>query len=292
MAEAKLILDAKATLGEGPIWDVRESVLWWIDINECRLHRFDPATGNNETYDIGQRVGTVVPRTSGGLMLAVQNGFASYDPTTQDLEIIADPEADLPQNRFNDGKCNPAGQFWAGTLELVEEDMTAGTLYCLYPDFRVESRVPDVGISNGIVWTSDKTKMYFIDSPTRRVDAFDYDNETGEISNRRTAIALPEGIGFPDGMTIDSEDKLWVALWAGWGVARFDPTTGELLEKIDVQASQVTACAFGGPELKDLYITTARRDLMGDALSDQPHAGGLFHVALDVAGVPAAAFAG
>ena len=291
MAEATLILDAKATLGEGPIWDTRENVLWWIDINECRLHRFDPATKSNATYDIGQRVGTVVPRASGGLMLAVQNGFASYDPATHELRIVADPEAHLPQNRFNDGKCDPAGRFWAGTLELVEEDMTAGSLYCLYSDGRVEKRVADVGISNGIVWTSDKKTMYFIDSPTRRVDAFDYDNETGEIGNRRTAIALPEGLGYPDGMAIDSEDKLWVALWAGWGVARFDPLTGGLLEKIVVKASQVTACAFGGPELKDLYITTARRDLQGESLNDQPHAGGLFHVRVDVPGVPSTAYA-
>ena len=292
MAQATLILDAKATLGEGPIWDSRENVLWWIDINECRLHRFDPATKDDVTYDIGQRVGTVVPRASGGLMLAVQNGFAAFDPATQKLEIIADPEAHLPANRFNDGKCDPAGRFWAGTLELVEQDMTAGALYCLYPDGRVESRVADVGISNGIVWTADKQTMYFIDSPTRRVDAFDYDNATGEICNRRTAIALPAGIGYPDGMAIDAEDKLWVALWAGWGVARFDPVTGKLLEKIDVQASQVTACAFGGPELRDLYITTARRDLLGEDLKDQPDAGGLFHLRVDVAGVPASQFAG
>lgn len=292
MTQATLILDAQATLGEGPIWDARENVLWWIDINECRLHRFDPATKNNTTYDIGQRVGTVVPRASGGLMLAVQNGFAAYDPATQQLAMIADPEAHLPTNRFNDGKCDPAGRFWAGTLQLVEKDMTAGSLYCLYPDGRIERRVSEVGISNGIVWTSDKKTMYFIDSPTRRVDAFDYDNATGEIRNRRTAIALPEGIGYPDGMSIDAEDKLWVALWAGWGVARFDPLTGELLDKIDVQASQVTACAFGGPELKDLYITTARRDLNSTALNDQPAAGGLFHVRADVAGVPSVAFAG
>ncbi|MBC8350670.1 MAG: SMP-30/gluconolactonase/LRE family protein [Planctomycetes bacterium] len=292
MSEASLILDVRATLGEGPIWDTRESVLWWIDINECRLHRFDPATNRNEAFEIGQRVGTVVPRASGGLMLAVQDGFATYDPEIRKLGVVADPEAHLPQNRFNDGKCDPAGRFWAGTLELVEEDMTAGTLYCLYPDGRVEPRVPDVGISNGIVWTSDKETMYFIDSPTRRVDAFDYDNETGEISNRRTAIALPEGMGYPDGMAIDSEDKLWVALWAGWGVARFDPITGDLLEKIDVKASQVTACAFGGPGLRDLYITTARRDLDDEALKAQPDAGGMFHIKLDVAGVPSSEYAG
>lgn len=297
MATAKLILNAKATLGEGPIWDPREKALWWIDINEHRLHRYDPGVGHegdakNETYDIGQRVGTVVPRTSGGLMLAIEHGFASYDPATKQLEILADPEAHLPGNRFNDGKCDPAGRFWAGTLQSIEEDMTAGTLYCMSADGQVEPRVLGVGISNGIVWTSDKKTMYFIDSPTRRVDAFDYDNTTGAISNRRPAVELPEGIGYPDGMTIDAEDKLWVALWAGWGVARFDPVSGNLLEKIDVAASQVTACALGGPNLTDMYITTARRDLTGSLLDDQPHAGGLFHAEVVVPGVASCAFAG
>jgi sugar lactone lactonase YvrE len=292
MPTATLALDAQATLGEGPIWDSRESVLWWIDINNHLLHRFDPAANSDQIFDIGQRIGTVVPRTSGGLMLAVQNGFASYDPTTQKLEVIADPESHLPENRFNDGKCDPAGRFWAGTLELVEENMKAGTLYCLAPDGRVEPRVPNVGISNGIVWTSDKKTMYYIDTPTRRVDAFDYDNETGAIANRRPAIELPEGGGFPDGMTIDADGKLWVALWGGWGVVRFDPETGARLDKVDVPASQVTACAFGGPHLEDLYITTARRDLEGDALKNEPLAGGLFHAAVGVSGLPAYAFAG
>ncbi len=297
MATAKLLLDAQATLGEGPIWDTREEVLWWIDINEFRLHRFDPrggpdGCGSNITYDLGQRIGTVVPRGSGGLMVAVENGFAAYDPIMQRLDLVVDPEVHLPGNRFNDGKCDPAGRFWAGTLQLVEQDMTAGTLYCLDAEGRVEPRVTNVGISNGIVWTSDKKTMYFIDSPTRRVDAFDYNNATGEIGNRRTAIHLPEGYGYPDGMTIDAEDKLWVALWAGWGVARFDPDSGEVLEKIDVAASQVTACALGGPDLTDLFITTARRDLTGSLLDDQPHAGGLFHATVSVPGVPSVAYAG
>ncbi len=292
MTTATLILDAQATLGEGPIWDAREGILWWIDINEQRLHRFDPTTNQNQSFDVGQRVGTVVPRARGGLMLAVENGFAAYDPVTRQLTIVADPEAHLPGNRFNDGKCDPAGRFWAGTLQIVEQDMTAGALYCLYPDGRVESRVSQVGISNGIVWSSDKKTMYYIDSPTRRVDAFDYDNKTGEISERRTVIRLADDLGYPDGMAIDAEDRLWVALWSGWGVARFDPATGELLQKIEVPAEQVTACAFGGPELKDLYITTARRGLEGSALDDQPHAGGLFHIRVDVAGQPAVAYAG
>ena len=293
MAAATLLLDAQATLGEGPIWDQRENVLWWIDINEHRLHRFDPAQNQNRTFDIGQRVGTVVPRLSGGLMLAVQNGFASFDPGNGSLQVINDPEADRPENRFNDGKCDPAGRFWAGTLELIEENMQAGTLYCLFEDGHVEAKVPDVGISNGIVWTSDKKTMYYIDTPTRRVDAFDYDNDTGSVSNRRAAIKLPDDfVGYPDGMTIDAEDNLWVCFWGGWGVIQFDPRTGKQLARIDVPASQVTACALGGPELKDLYITTARRDLQGPALEKEPQAGGLFHAQVEVGGVPASAYAG
>lgn len=293
MPAASLILDAKATLGEGPIWDTRENALWWIDINEHKLHRFDPSANENRTWDVGQRVGTVVPRASGGLMLALQSGFASFDPITESLRVVSDPEAHLPENRFNDGKCDPAGRFWAGTLELVEENMQAGTLYCLYPDGHVEAKVPEVGISNGIVWTSDKTTMYYIDTPTRRVDAFDYDNETGAIANRRPAIALPDDfVGYPDGMTIDSEDNLWVALWGGWGIVRFDPRTGEELDRVDVPASQVTACAFGGPDLRDLFITTARRDLEGPALEKEPHAGGLFHAKVAATGVEANAYAG
>ncbi|MBP85370.1 MAG: hypothetical protein CMJ64_01420 [Planctomycetaceae bacterium] len=293
MTTATLLLDAQATLGEGPIWDQRDNILWWIDINEHKLHRFDPATHEKETFDVGQRVGTVVPRCSGGLMLAVQNGFASFDPSNGSLRIVADPESHLPENRFNDGKCDPAGRFWAGTLELVEENMQAGTLYCLLENGRVKAKVPNVGISNGIVWTSDKKTMYYIDTPTRRVDAFDYDNDTGAISNRRPAIELPDDfVGYPDGMTIDAEDNLWVCFWGGWRVVRFDPATGQQLSRIDVPASQVTACALGGPELKNLYITTARRDLKGTALEKEPHAGGLFHAKVDIAGVPATAYAG
>lgn len=295
MTTATLILDAQATLGEGPIWDTREKALWWVDINEHRLHRFDPATKRNQTYTIGQFVGTVVPRAKGGVMLAVQHGLAAFDPATDRLEMLAEPEAHIPENRFNDGKCDPAGRFWAGTLEIVEQNMQAGSLYCLHADHHVEKRVEHIGISNGLVWTSDKRTMYYIDSPTRRVDAFDYDNATGSISNRRPAVRLPENLGFPDGMAIDAEDHLWVACWGGWCVARFDPRglrPHEPVERIAVPASQVTSCAFGGPELTDLYITTARRDITGKALVMQPHAGGLFHARPGVRGVPSVPYAG
>ena len=289
---ANLVLDTKSTLGEGPIWDVDDACLWWINIEEGLVHRFDPATQDNETFDIGQRLGTVVRRASGGLVLGGHHGFIAFDPQSGEQTIMADPESDKPTNRFNDGKCDPAGRLWAGTLNFEDESQPLGALYCLDCDGNVRQHLDGVCISNGIVWTSDARTMYYIDSPTRKVDAFDFDNATGTISNRRTAVTLADGWGNPDGMTIDSEDKIWVALWAGWGVARFDPVSGELLEKIDVPASQVTACAFGGPSLDDLYVTTARRGLEGEALAKEPAAGGLFHAKVNVRGVPSSRFAG
>lgn len=290
--QVELLVDAQATVGEGPIWDSRSGVLWWVDIEQRHLHKFDPETSNNVTFDTGQRVGTVVPRESGGLVLALETGFVAFDPETNEHEPIADPEPDHPENRFNDGKCDPSGRFWAGTMEIVEQNMSAGSLYCLHADRSVTRHATDIGVSNGLVWTSDRRTMYYIDSPTRRVDAFDYDDATGHVENRRTAIAIPDGMGFPDGMAIDAEDRLWVALWGGWGVACFDPRSQELLGKIDVPCEQVSACAFGGPNLDRLFITSARRDIVGQRLADQPLAGGLFVADVGVPGVAASAYAG
>lgn len=289
---ASLILDTRSILGEGPLWDVADERLWWVDIEAGLVHCFDPQTITNETHEIGQRVGTVVRRETGGLMLALENGLAAFDPVTGKLDIFCDPEADKPANRFNDGKCDPAGRFWAGTMNGSDESQPDGALYCLHTDGQIVRHVDGVRVSNGIVWTSDAATMYYIDSPTRCIDAFDYDKDSGRIANRRTAIEVAPDLGFPDGMTIDSAGMIWVALWNGWGVGRFDPRSGELLQRIDVPAAQVTACAFGGPQLDDLYITTARRGIEGAALAKQPHAGGVFHCRPNATGVRSQRFAG
>jgi sugar lactone lactonase YvrE len=290
--QLELVLDAQAILGEGPLWDTQDQCLWWIDIEPGIVHRYDPALGRDDTCQAGQRVGTIVRRASGGIVLALETGIAACDWPIGPLQMLASPEAGIANHRFNDGKCDPSGRFWAGTLNYANEDLPEGTLYRLDHDLGISSQLAGICVSNGIVWTSDRRTMYYIDSPTRRVDAFDYDDASGTIGNRRTAIALPEGMGYPDGMTIDAEDNIWVALWSGWGVVRFNPRTGELLEKIEVPASQVTACALGGPELKDLYVTTARRGLDPLALTDQPLAGGLFRARVDVPGTPSIAFRG
>ncbi len=288
----ELLVDARAVVGEGPIWDSRSNVLWWIDVERGALHRYDTTNGSNTTTDLGQRVGAVVPRQSGGLMVAAEHGFIAVDPESGNQQPMVDPEADRSENRFNDGKCDPRGRFWAGTMEIAEHDMTKGSLYCLHADHSVTKHVAGIGVSNGIVWTSDRRTMYYIDSPTRRIDAFDYDDETGRIDNRRVALELPDGMGYPDGMAIDSDDRLWVALWGGWGVICFDPRKGELRGKIPVPSEQVSACAFGGTNLDRLFITTARRGIEGERLADQPHAGGLFVADVGIQGVEPFAFAG
>jgi len=288
---AELVYDAKAELGEGPIWHSPTQVLYWVNILQGQLHIFDPATGDDRKMVLGQPVGTVVPRKTGGVMVALQNGFASLDLGTAELTIIHDPEPHLPGNRFNDGKCDPAGRFWAGTMPF-NEGGPLGSLYCMDIDHSVRRVLEGVAISNGLVWSHDRSTMHFIDSPTKVVAAFDYDESAGLISNRRVAINIPLGSGVPDGMAIDADGMVWVAHFGGSRVTRWNPTTGELLDTIGVPATQVTACAFGGPDLDQLYITTASFGLDADALTQQPDAGGLFVASPGVKGVEAFEFAG
>lgn len=287
----ELLLDAHASVGEGSIWDARHQRLFWVDITAGHLHLFDPTANSHRRFTLGQMVGTVVPRAQGGVMLGLHHGFATFDLDTEQLTFWSDPEADQPRNRFNDGKCDPAGRFWAGTLSLDRVE-GAGSLYRLDPDGRVRTMLRGVSNSNGIVWSLDKRTLYYIDTPTLKVSAFDYDLAAGEITNRRTIITVPAEWGKPDGMTIDAEGMLWVALWGGWRVTRWDPNSGSLLSEIPVPAAQTSSCAFGGPNLDELYITTARIRISDDDLVKQPHAGGLFRARAGVQGVPAFEFAG
>lgn len=285
-SEVELVIDSKSELGEGAIWNDRTGELMWVNIKGKILNFYNPASGLNKEMLTGQMVGTVVPAESGQVLVALQNGIYSLDPETGTKKLLADPEADKPDNRFNDGKCDPAGRLWAGTMSLVGAKQ-AGALYRFDPDTSVHKMVDGVGTSNGIVWSADKTKMYYIDTPTRQVMGYDYDNETGAISHPKVAVEIPEGAGYPDGMTIDEEDHLWVALWGGSAVACFNPENGELIRKIEVPAKNVTSCAFGGNDLGTLYITTARESTSDEDLQKFPHAGGVFKIRPGVKGVKA-----
>jgi len=287
---AEPILAANAVLGEGSLWDHRRNCLYWVDILERKVNIFDPATGANRVLKVDQDVGTVVADAAGNLMLALRDGFARLDFGSGEVVMIAEQKAE--GIRFNDGKCDPAGRFWAGTMAY---DMTEGAaaLYCLDTDLTVRRVIDHVTISNGLVWTSDTKRFYYIDTPTFEVAAFDYDVDTGNISNRRAAIQIDSDLGSPDGMAIDEEDMLWIAHWGGGKVTRWNPKTGKLLETINVpHASLVTSCAFGGPDLDELFITTATVDLNEKQRSSQTLAGSIFRVRLDVKGVPAFCFKG
>lgn len=288
---AELVLDAKARLGESACWHAEGGILYWVDIAGQALHAFDPTTGEDRAVNVGQMIGAVAPRRSGGLVAALHHGLAELDPDSGETRLIADPEADLPDNRFNDGKCDPAGRFWAGSLNLQRRP-GAANLWRLDADGTVTRMLQGVTNSNGLVWSLDEETLYYIDTGTRRIDAFDYSVHSGEIVNRRPVVEVPEAMGKPDGMTIDFEGMLWVALYRGGCVTRWDPRNGKLLARIAVPATQTTTCAFGGADLGDLYITTARQNLDDEVLQEQPHAGGVFRARPGVAGPAPFSFAG
>ncbi|MDG0792689.1 SMP-30/gluconolactonase/LRE family protein [Cohnella ginsengisoli] len=290
--KVELACDAQAQLGEGPVWDARDNSLYWVDILSHRVHvhhREEPASDG--MIELAPYVSSIVPRRSGGFALTLQDGFYVCDSAGGGLTRLAEVEASVPGNRFNDGKCDPAGRFVAGTMSMNDEP-GRGALYSLDAGHAVETLVQDVSISNGLAWSGDGATMYYIDTPTQRVVAFDYDTATGAVANRRVVVEMPTDEGSPDGMTIDAEGMLWIAHWGGWQVSRWDPATGEKLLSVPVPASQVTSCAFGGERLDRLYITTARVGLGEAELAAQPHAGGLFCADVGVRGLPAAEYVG
>ena len=289
--KVELVLDARANVGEGPLWHAPSQRFYWVDINHNEVHIYTPGDGADRTIDVGQKVGTVVVRAKGGLLLALHHGLGFLDIDSEKITMLCDPEADLTDNRFNDGKCDPAGRFWAGTMSLSRNPGTAN-LWRLDPDLSVHRMLEGVTVSNGLVWSLDHRTMYYIDTSTLKVDAFDYELETGAIANRRPVVSFPEDTGKPDGMAIDVRGMLWIAHFGGSCVSCWDPATGAMLQTIEVPTDNVTACAFGGPNLDDLYITTARVKLNEEQLQQQPHAGGVFVVKPGVQGVESFEFAG
>lgn len=269
--------------GEGPIW--WRGVLYYVDIEGHRVHRYDPASGSEKSWDVGQRVGTVVPRESGGLVIAGDHGLFFLDEETGTLTAIADPEADKPDNRFNDGNCSPDGRFFAGTISLVKKTGDA-RLYRLDPDLSLHEAFGPVTNSNGIVWSADGRCVYYIDTPRKEVLAFDYD--AGRLRNLRSVVSTAYLDSSPDGMTIDADGHLWVAFCHGACVICFDPETGKELRRIDLPCLETTACTFGGPDLTDLYVTTGVHKSVVET-----DAGRLWVIrGLGVKGLPAHAFAG
>jgi sugar lactone lactonase YvrE len=285
-ASVEVALRAGARLGEGAVWDVATQRLLWVDITEKRVGIFDPRSGRNELLQLDSQVGTVVPTQSGNLLVALQEGVALLDRRTGRVSKLRCPAGHDPRRtRFNDGKCDPRGRLWVGTMALASTP-GGGALYRFESGGEPETILEGVTISNGIAWSLDQKRMYYIDTMTRGVDAFDFAIEEGTVSRRRRVIHIPPELGYPDGMTIDAEGKLWIALWDGAAVARWHPDTGRMLQKVAVPVARVTSCAFGGLDLGTLFITTAQHGLSGAELQKQPLAGSIFATAVGVRGIP------
>jgi sugar lactone lactonase YvrE len=267
--------DIICTLGEGPVWNQETESIFWVDILQGNIHQYCNTTKEYKSLNTGQMVGSICLHTSHQLIAALENGFATIDLENEIITHIADPENDLTENRFNDGKCDPAGRFWAGTMNKSGGHPT-GNLYMLDRDFSVRKIKSGLHVSNGLAWSVDQNTFYLIDTFQRNVLAFDYDQRTGNLTKEREIIKIPTAMGKPDGMTIDAEGMLWICLWDGWKVTRWDPATGDLLSSFELPASRVTSCTFGGKNLDDMYVTTARVGLPADELSNQPFAGSLF----------------
>ena len=275
--------------GEGPIW--WGNSLFYVDIAGNKLLRLKPETGEESIWDVGERIGTIVPsKNDDEVIYAGDTGYVRFNLKTGSKTALADPEASMRgKNRFNDGKCDPAGRFWAGTISMVK-DTGSANLYCLDTDGSLSLKVSGVTNSNGICWNADATKMFYIDTPTQNVRAYDYDLESGAISNARVVVdTVAHGYNSsPDGMTIDADGMLWVAFCHGGCVVRFDPRTNKELQRVDLPCIETTACAFGGENLDRLFVTTGiKADL------NEPDAGKIFVIdGLGIKGVPAFAFKG
>ena len=286
--QVKCVADVGAVLGEGPVWVPRENALYWVDIKGRKIFRLD-SRGERTTWDTPLRVCSLAPRRGGGFIAGTEDGFAEVDLDSSRFDVFANPETDLPGNRFNDGKLDRSGRFWAGTMDDSERSAT-GSLYRLDADR--SSRRVDKGyrVTNGPAFSRDGSRMYHNDSALQVTYVFDLDDD-GVPSNRRVFARYGEGDGYPDGMTVDADDCLWIAFWDGWCVRRYSPE-GNCLELIGLPVQKPTSCAFGGPGMGQLYVTSASIGLTEAERSEQPCAGGLFMLDTPYAGLEDVAFEG
>ncbi|MBN9016302.1 MAG: SMP-30/gluconolactonase/LRE family protein [Rhizobiales bacterium] len=293
MTDIECVVDAKALLGESTYWDPEDQVLWWIDIYGKTVHCFDPDTRIDQTITLPEYPGCLAVREIGGLVISDVNGFHFLDTATGALQAIIDPEADLADTRFNDGKTDRQGRFWSGSMWEAppKAPEKIGSLYRLDTDLTCHKIVDGVGCSNGLAWSPDSRAMYYTDSHTPIVWAFDFDPVSGEAENRRTFVDLSFMNGIVDGATVDEEGCYWLTVPFKGKVMRYDPS-GKLMRTIDLPTDLPTCCEFGGPNLDILYVTTATLRRSPQELKDQPLAGGLFALHVGVKGLPLVPFRG
>jgi sugar lactone lactonase YvrE len=288
----KCVLKAEAVVGESPVWCVQEEALYWVDITGQKIHRFHPAAGANDTFRLPQPVTCVALRQRGGLLATLRKDFAFFDPRTEALRVLARVEEDKPDNRFNGGKCDRQGRFWAGTMNGKHWDAPSGSLYRLDAGLRVTRAQTECVCANGLDWSPDGRVLYFTESFVYSIFAYDFDAVTGEIANRRLFASVDKDSGaFPDGLTVDAEGGVWSVHNAVGRVVRYTPA-GKIDRVVQLPVPRPCGCAFGGEKLDVLYVTTARETMTADQLAKAPLSGSLFAVTPGVRGLPPSCFAG
>ena len=290
IAELRCISSARALLGESPLWDFREKCLYWVDIEGKTLHRYRPDDETTTSIPVAEEIGCIAMREGGGLVAASRSGFAFLDPGKGTLEIVVSPEPEQPGNRFNDGKCDRRGRFWAGTMDAAGEK-TSGSLYRLSPGLSASRVLTGVTIPNGIGWSPDDRTMYFTDSAQGTIVAFYFESESGEIGSSKGFASIAAADGVPDGLTVDAEGYVWSAHWGGWRVTRYNPE-GAVDRVITLPVPRPTSCAFGGELLDRLYVTSASIGLLPEQLAKAPLSGGIFELNVGVRGRREPCFSG
>ena len=289
MAKVERVVAIDCILGEGPIWDERAGVLWWLDIFKPAVNRFDPKTGTNRVYPVDEPIYAMALREGGGMVAAMESGIGWLDLEGETFERVVDPTSGAAVN-FNDGGCDREGRFWLGTM-AKDWESPIGHLYRFDGDRTVRAMDAGIRISNGLGWSPDSSVMYFTDSVEQRIFAYDYDLAAGTISNKRTFVSIEAGVGILDGMTVDAEGHVWSAIWDGWRLRRYRPD-GTLEREIEMPVKRPTSVMFGGSDLSTLYVTSATIHFTPEELEKQPMAGHVFAVETGITGLPEPRFAG
>ncbi len=281
--QAELVLDLHMQLGEGPLWDFNRNLLFFVDIKGKHIHRYDPQNQQHRSYQMDQMPTALAVLEDKNLLVALEDRLVRFVPETGEVTEILKPGIDHHKVRTNDGAAGPDGRYYIGTMDWDEQNPIA-VLYRIEADGRVAALLQHQTIANGITWSANHQTMYYIDSPTHRVQAFDFDMAQGTISQARALVTVAKDQGVPDGMTIDMEGHLWVAHNGAGYVARYHHQTGEMLAQVHVPTTQVSSCAFGGPDYRTLYLTTGYNSLNEKQQEKYPHSGGLFAINLSEQG--------
>lgn len=287
------LIHAQSQLGEGPLWHPGEQTLYWVDIHQGKVETYQPASQQRNTIQFPFVVTALGIRSAGGFVAATSRGIGYWDGASSQIELAARPEEHLPGNRFNDGAVGPDGNFWAGTMsEQVDlQSPPPGSLYRFHPDKSIDRIEHSIHISNGLGWSPDHSHFYLTDSPRKTIYRYSYDLESGAITDRQVWVHSPDEAGVPDGLAVDAEGCVWSARWGGWKISRYDPD-GKLMQEIQLPVEHPTSCAFGGPDLDELFITSAWTPVNAHQRAEQPLAGDVFHIQLNVKGLPVFLFSG